>query len=122
DDVHYSLGNSVLAKGAYVLAIAHYKQALEIRLNWEKGQIALESAQAEQAAQAEKTAQGSSGTHRAPGSAVQPDSNTDPARMLDPNFHGNFLRDLHDIVVETDKHSQVMLEFLQKEVDEAIRG
>ena len=41
--------------------------------------------------------------------------------MLDPTFHANLLRDLHELVVESDGQSQAMLEFLQKEVEEAIR-
>lgn len=114
-DAHYNLGNIFLEKGQLTLAIAHYKHALEIRPNWEKGRNALEAALAEQAAEKE------SDEAQTPSPAPPPDSKIDPDRMLDPNFHGNLLRDLHETVVETDKHSQAMLEFLQKEVEEAIR-
>jgi tetratricopeptide (TPR) repeat protein len=117
-DAHYNLGNIFLEKGQLHLAIAHYKQALELRPNWEKGRIALEAALADQAAQE------SSGATKAPVTpavAPAPDSKLDPDRVLDPTFHGNYLRELHDIVIDTDKHSQAMLEFLQKEVEEVIR-
>jgi tetratricopeptide (TPR) repeat protein len=113
-DAHYNLGNLLMEKGQLGVAIAHYKQALEIRPNWEKGRVALEAALAEQKA-AKQEAPGR------PPSSASSGSNLDPGRVLDPNFHGNFLRDLHDIVVETDNETQVLLEFLQKEVEEAIR-
>ena len=115
-DAHYNLGNIFLEKEQYALAVAHYRQSLDIRPNWEKGRVALEAALAEQA-----TREGSS----APKAATVPaaaQSKLDPDRLLDPNFHGNYLRELHDIVIDTDNHSQAMLEFFQKEVEEAIRG
>ncbi len=114
-DAHYNLGNIFLEKEQYALAVAHYKQSLEIRPNWEKGRAALEAALATQAA-----AQGS-GVEKAPAPATAPEAKIDPDRTLDPSFHGNLLRDLHELVVDTDKHTQAMLEFLQKEVEQAIR-
>lgn len=114
-DAHYNLGNIFLEKEQYTLAIAHYRQALEIRPNWEKGRAALEAAQATQKAAEE-------GESAKPAElAATVESKIDPDRTLDPNFHGNLLRDLHEVVVEADKYSQGMLEFLQKEVEEAIR-
>ncbi|MBI1832312.1 MAG: tetratricopeptide repeat protein [Planctomycetes bacterium] len=115
-DAHYNLGNIFLEKEQFHQAIAHYKQALEIRPNWEKGKAALEGAMAHQQAVKE-----GSGVKPAPPPASTPESKLDPERTLDANFHGALLRELHDTTVETDAETQEMLEFLQKEVEEAIR-
>lgn len=115
-DAHYNLGNIFLEKEQLTLAIAHYKHALEIRPNWEKGRAALESALAAQSAK-----QGSGATPAAQPPSASSDSKIDPERVLDPTFHANLLRDLHELIVEADGQSQAMLEFLQKEVEEAIR-
>ncbi|HZZ78718.1 MAG TPA: tetratricopeptide repeat protein [Gemmataceae bacterium] len=114
-DAHYNLGNIFLEKGQHVLAIAHYKHALDIRPNWEKGRNALEAAQAAKASLDSGDAQ-----PEAP-PAIAPPSKLDPDRLIDPNFHGKLLRDLHTLVVDADTQSQAMLEFLQKEVENAIR-
>jgi Tfp pilus assembly protein PilF len=114
-DAHYNLGNIFLEKGQYALAIAHYRHALELRPDWEKGRVALEAVLAEQAAQLEGDAA------KAPAPAAQPGFKLDPRRVIDPHVHGNYLRELHDIVIDTDEHSQAMLEFLLKEVEAAIR-
>jgi tetratricopeptide (TPR) repeat protein len=114
-DAHYNLGNIFLEKEQYALAIAHYRQALEIRPDWEKGRDALEAVLAEQAAHLE------SGAAKATAPGAHPGAALDPHRIIDPQVHGNFLRELHEVVIETDKHSQGILEFLQREVEEAIR-
>ena len=117
-DAHYNLGNIFFEKAQLALAVAHYRSALEIRPNWEKGLQALEAAQGEQ------TSQGNSEAAKAPsGSAIPTLEETpfDPDRLIDPSVHGNLLRTLHDLVIETDSKSQAMLEFLQKEVEAAIR-
>lgn len=116
-DAHYNLGNIFLEKGQLALAVAHYRQALELRPGWEKGRVALEAALAAQ----QQAAQASSGAVKSPAPVAAPESKLDPDRVLDPNFHGQYLRELHDIIVETDTHTQAMLEFLQKEVEQAIR-
>jgi tetratricopeptide (TPR) repeat protein len=114
-DAHYNLGNIFREKGQLTLAVVHYRHALEIRPKWEKGRVALEAAQAEQAAEKEGNAT------EVEVSTAAPEAKIDPDRMLDPNLHGLFLRELHDVVVDTDNKSQAMLEFLQKEVEQAIR-
>lgn len=116
-DAHYNLGNIFFEKGQFALAVAHYKSALEIRPSWEKGRIALEAAQREQTgvgAPAEKPAE-------EPSVPATPGSTLDPNRLIDPTIHATLLRALHELVVDTDGKSHAMLEFLQKEVDSAIR-
>ena len=115
-DAHYNLANIYLEKERFTMAIEHYTHALEIRPNWEKGRIALEAAKAAydgkgavEKAAAETTA-GPTAT-----------SKLDPKRFIDPNIHGPFLRELHELIIETDNQSQAMLDFLQKEVETAIR-
>jgi tetratricopeptide (TPR) repeat protein len=112
-DAHYNLGNIFFEKGQLALAIAHYRHALEIRPNWEKGKNALEAALAAQGAAAPAPTP--------PPPTPPPAARMDPDRMLDPMMHGALLRDIHEIAIETDQQSQLMLEFLQKEVEEAIR-
>ncbi len=116
-DAHYNLGNIFLEKGQHALAIVHYRSALEIRPDWQKGRNALAVALSEQKSQDV----GPPAKPVVAASLTAPDSKLDPNRTLDPNFHGKLLRDLHDIVVETDTKSQLLLEFLQKQVEEAIR-
>ncbi|MBM3992910.1 MAG: tetratricopeptide repeat protein [Planctomycetes bacterium] len=114
-DAHYNLGNIFLEREQYHQAIAHYKQALEIRPDWPKGKAALDSALAHQ-----QEVKHGSGVSPAPAPASE--AKLDPDRLLDPNFHAQLLRDLHEIVIEADNETQAMLEFLQKEVEEAIRN
>jgi len=113
-DAHYNLGNIFFEKGQMALAIAHYKSALDIRPSWAKAGNALAAAQAELANQE------SGELPKAPEPAPVP-SNLDPSRLIDPAFHGNLLRSLHELVVDSDNQSHQMLEFLQKEVETAIR-
>jgi tetratricopeptide (TPR) repeat protein len=115
-DAHYNLGNIFFERGQFGLAVAHYRSALEIRPNWEKGRIALDAAQAQNAVQETGAAKPAAPMPETPAGA-----DLDPNRLLDPAMHGKLLRALHDLVVETDGKSQAMLEFLQIEVETTIR-
>jgi tetratricopeptide (TPR) repeat protein len=111
-DAHYNLANIYLEKEQYPLAMAHYRHALELRPNWEKAQRGLESAQAAQKPQAERP------------SAVVPmpgTSKLDPDRLLDPNFHGQLLRDMHQAIIDMDKQGHQLLNILQGDVERVIR-
>jgi tetratricopeptide (TPR) repeat protein len=111
-DAHYNLANIYLEKEQFPLAIAHYRHALELRPNWEKAQRGLESAQAAQNPQAERP------------SAVQPvavSSKVDPDRLLDPNFHGQLLREIHTAIIDMDKQGHQLLNVLQSDVERVIR-
>jgi tetratricopeptide (TPR) repeat protein len=118
-DAHYNLANIFLDKGQINQAVVHYRSALEIRPKWEKGRQALEAALAAQAEHAahqkalyEKAA--------APTPAI-PQSSLNPERLLDPDIHGKYLRELHRLVIDTDATSQELLDFIQKDIEGAIR-
>ena len=119
-DAHYNLGNIFFEKSQFGLAIAHYRQALEIRPNWEKGKNALEAAQAAQDS-IQKPAAAASAVPAAPAAPAAPARKLDPDRTIDPVVLGHLLKDVHDIVVDADTQGQEILDFLQKDVDQAIR-
>ena len=115
-DAHFNLGNIYFECGHLPEAIVHYQLALEIRPDWEKALKALHTAQSQQGDD--------------PDSDLDPtqtivtsliDAKIDPKRTIDPVFHGQLLRDLHDITIDLDTRCHTMLEFLQLEVDKAIR-
>jgi tetratricopeptide (TPR) repeat protein len=111
-DAHYNLANLYLEKEQFPLAIGHYRHALELRPTWEKAQRGLEAALAAANPEAAKAAApASSGTA----------AKLDPDRLLDPNFHGAMLRDLHQAIIELDRHGHTLLTTLQTDVEGAIR-
>lgn len=114
-DAHYNLGNIFLEKEQFAVAIAHYRSALEIRPDWQKGRNALAVAIAEQ-----KNREGSGEIKPLEATSTGP-SHLDPDRMLDPNFHGKMLRELHEVVIDWDSKSQALLDLLQTKVENAIR-
>lgn len=114
-DAHYNLGNIFFEKGQMALAIAHYKSALDIRPSWAKAGNALAAAQAELAAK-----EGTNEPIKPPEPAPVL-KNIDPSQLIDPNVYGSQLRTLHELVIETDTQGHEMLEFLQNEVELAIR-
>jgi tetratricopeptide (TPR) repeat protein len=111
-DAHYNLANIYLEKEQYPLAIGHYRHALELRPTWEKAQRGLETVLAAANPEAARV--------KTPSSSEIP-SALDPNRLLDPNFHGAMLRDLHQAVIELDRHGHALLTTLQTDVDGAIR-
>jgi tetratricopeptide (TPR) repeat protein len=120
-DAHYNLGNILMEKQQYHQAAVHYRSSLDIRPNWEKGRLALDAAQAELDAQKQDPLTDKPAVTPAVSLPSANPSRLDPSRLIDPNIHGKLLRDLHRLVVDTDSSSQAMLDFLQKEVEEAIR-
>ncbi len=122
-EAHYNLGNIYFEKGQFHLAINHYRQALEIRPDWDKAKNALASALEEQA-----KVEGASVPlpHPAAYLPVPISSHKevrflDPSRLVDPNIHGKWLRDLHHLVVDIETNSQELLKLLQIDVEKAIR-
>jgi Flp pilus assembly protein TadD len=121
-DAHFNLGNILLEKGQIKQAIVHYGHALEIRPNWEKGRKALEAAQAAQSEQVTSEKKGEAEKSLRDGDAVRSrDIPLDPTRLIDPEEHGKYLRELHRLVIETDTNSQEMLDFIEKEIEGVIR-
>jgi tetratricopeptide (TPR) repeat protein len=114
-DAHFNLANIYLERERYTMAIEHYAHAVEIRPNWEKGKAALEAAREayESLGHAEHAPSASPVVATAP--------RADLSRFLDPHAHGPFLRELHELVIDTENQSQVMLDFLHKQLDVAIR-
>ncbi len=111
-DAHYNLANIYLEKEQFAQAISHYRSALEARPNWEKAKLALDAV-----LEAQRAVGGSSETSP---EAVKP-AKLDPERPVDPNVHGNHLRDLHQNIIEMDHASRMVLELLQAKVEQALR-
>jgi tetratricopeptide (TPR) repeat protein len=111
-DAHYNLANIYLEKEQYPLSVAHYRHALELRPNWEKAQRGLEAALAAQNPDA--------GAAAAPPPTPKSQA-LDPNRLLDPNFHGQVLREMHQAVIDMDRQSHQLTNVLEGEVEQAIR-
>jgi tetratricopeptide (TPR) repeat protein len=111
-DAHYNLANIYLEKEQYPMAIAHYRHALELRPRWDKAQRGLEAAMAAQNPEAANPA--------APPTPT-PVRRLDPDRLLDPNFHGTVLRDMHQAIIDMDRQGHQLLNILQNDVERVIR-
>lgn len=122
-DAHYNIANIFLEKNQYGLAIAHYRQALEIRPTWEKALRGLEQAEGSQKV---------SGNHKAVAEPVQeaapkndvvapPPVSINPDRHVDPNIHGELLRTLHRVTVDSESQGRSFLKTLETEVEPAIK-
>jgi tetratricopeptide (TPR) repeat protein len=118
-DAHYNIANIYLEKGQYAWAIAHYRQALEIRPKWEKARRGFEQAEA---AFAEKGDQFQPPT-------PTPDEKTpeqtpralDPDRSIDPHIHATLLQALHRGTIDSHTQGTKMLDTLEKEVEPVIK-
>ncbi|MSU77368.1 MAG: tetratricopeptide repeat protein [Gemmataceae bacterium] len=113
-DAHFNLGNILFEKQQMVMALAHYRQALELRPQWEKAQRAVEQSEA---MLGQKDDSSSAQPMVATASA-----GLNPNRHLEPEIHGVVLHDLHKLVAEINGGSQDVIDFLHKEVEEAIRN
>lgn len=111
-DAHYNLGNIYCEKGNLAGAIAHYEHALSLRPQWEKARIALDRVRAHQL--------GAEGPP-SDASAVRAAMQLDPDRLVDPNTHGNILRELHHIIIEIDGPARKLDEVLVRDVEQGIR-
>lgn len=113
-DAHYNLANIYLERENFPMAISHYRHALELRPTWEKAQRGLESAQAAQNPEAAERA-----APQAPKSSAT--RRLDPDRLLDPNFHGTMLRDMHQAIISMDRQGHQLLHVLQDDIERVIR-
>jgi tetratricopeptide (TPR) repeat protein len=115
-DAHYNLANLYLEKGQLAQAIVHYQQALELRPDWEKARRGLEAAQAQQNPDA--VLGGEPRPVESPSSRIR---KLDPDRLVDPNLHGDVLRELHQVLIELDKQGHQLLGVIQNDIELAIR-
>ena len=112
-DAHYNLANIYLEKEQFNQAIMHYRAALEARPNWEKARLALDAVlEAQRAIETSPSEM----SMEAPTPAT-----LDPDRLVDPNVHGNLLRDLHQYIIDMDHTGRTMLELLQAKVEQTLR-
>jgi len=123
-DAHYNIANIFLERMQYGYAIAHYRQALEIRPTWEKALRGLEQAEA---AQGEGKGQNAQGTIRhpedGPKSAPKPLTANIPnlERQVDPMIHGELLRTLHRVTVDSENQGRNFLKALESEIEPVIK-
>jgi tetratricopeptide (TPR) repeat protein len=127
-DAHLNIANIFLEKLQFGLAIAHYRQALEIRPNWEKALRGLEQAET---SQEELQNQGSSKTPSLEAGPKSPPkaaaatpivaSALNPERQVDPQIHGELLRTLHRVTVDSENQGRNFLKALESEVEPAIK-
>ena len=84
-----------------------------LRPTWEKAQRGLEGALAAQNPEAQPV--------DAPPPAISAGGKLDPDRLLDPNFHGTLLRDLHQAVIDMDRQGHQLLSVIEGDIERAIR-
>jgi tetratricopeptide (TPR) repeat protein len=123
-DAHFNIANIYLEKTQYGLAIAHYRQALEIRPTWEKALRGLEQAEASQKEVQNKKLQenlkvpepeAKSPPKAAPVASLHPD------RLVDPMIHGDLLRTLHRVTIDSENQGRNFLKALEGEVEPVIK-
>jgi tetratricopeptide (TPR) repeat protein len=122
-DAHFNVANIYLEKTQYGLAIAHYRQALELRPTWEKALRGLEQAQASQGEIQNKKLQAMMSTEAASKSPVAAPLTTSANldRQIDPLIHGELLRTLHRVTVDSEKQGRTFLKALESEIEPAIK-
>jgi tetratricopeptide (TPR) repeat protein len=123
-DAHYNLANVYLEQGQYGLAMAHYRQALELRPNWDKaadGLAQAEAALAAIAAPAVAATAPAAGDPEESEARAAPRPSVDPERMVDPAMHGNLLSTLHKATIESETYGRNFLEILESEIEPAIK-
>jgi tetratricopeptide (TPR) repeat protein len=121
-DAHYNIANIYFEKDQYALAIAHYKQALELRPRWEKAVNGLKAAQEATGADADSgmAAADETAHEESPAEPAQKKA-IDPERVLDPNLHGELLRNLHRATIDTETEGRGFHETIVAKVEPAIK-
>ena len=123
-DAHYNVANLYLEKMQYGLAIAHYRQALELRPNWEKAAHGLEQAEsAQQENQGQKTPAPPKPVE-APKTPSKPSPLYEPLsidKQIDPLAHGELLRTLHRVTVDSETQGRALLKALETEIEPAVK-
>src|SRR5205085_2622970 len=116
-DAHYNLGNVFLEKGQYPQAAAHYKQALQLRPNWDKAQVGLAEVEAHltPAPRAPGTSDSSGQMAAAPAPSI------DMERTVDPNTQGDLLTVIHKATIESEDLGRLFVEVLASGIEPAIK-
>ena len=124
-DAHFNVANIYLEKAQFGLAIAHYRQALEIRPTWEKALRGLEQAEASQKEiQSKKFQEAIKAPDvevKSPLKAPQLATAHHPDRLVDPVIHGELLRTLHRVTVDSESQGRNFLKTLEGEVEPVIK-
>src|SRR5262249_4626947 len=122
-DAHYNLANILLEKQQLNMAYAHYRQALELRPNWDKAASGLAQAEAALSAQEQQTQPHPPATTPAQSGAEAPAGSpqVDPERTVDPVKHGGLLSTLHKATIESENFGRAFLRILEGEVEPAIK-
>jgi tetratricopeptide (TPR) repeat protein len=122
-DAHFNIANIYLEKMQYGLAIAHYRQALDLRPTWEKALRGLEQAEASQGEIQNKKLQAlitpETGPKGAPKQLLTATANLD--RQVDPLLHGELLRTLHRVTVDSENQGRSFLKALETEIEPVIK-
>jgi tetratricopeptide (TPR) repeat protein len=123
-DAHFNIANIFLEKTQYGLAIAHYRQALEIRPTWEKALRGLEQAEASQKEVQSKKLQETLKVPE-PEAKSPPKASSmaalHPDRLVDPMIHGDLLRTLHRVTIDSENQGRNFLKSLEGEVEPVIK-
>jgi hypothetical protein len=122
-DAHYNIGNIYLEKEQHGLALAHYKQALELRPNWERAVRGLEQCEAV-LHRGRGMPAGPSTPPPSPaksGSASVKETQVDPNRMIDPASQGLLLSALHKATAESETVSRSFIKIVESEVEPVIK-
>jgi tetratricopeptide (TPR) repeat protein len=124
-DAHFNIANIFLEKTQFGLAIAHYRQALEIRPTWEKALRGLEQAEAAQheiqSHQVPGATKPSEVAAKMPAKPPAPAAALNPERQIDPHIHGELLRTLHRVTVDSENQGRTFLKALESEIEPAIK-
>ncbi len=123
-DAHYNVANIYLEKTQYGLAIAHYRQALEVRPNWEKAVRGLEQAEASQKDHQSPAAPVVHHAEATPKTPAKPSPLYAPIavdKQIDPLVHGELLRTLHRVTVDSENQGRVFLKALESEIESAVK-
>ena len=120
-DAHFNIANIYLERAQFPHAITHYRQALEIRPTWEKALRGLE--QAETAQQEQQGPAPLNMANLGPKSPVKPPLTTSANldRQIDPLLHGELLRTLHRVTVDSENQGRVFLKALEGEIEPVIK-
>ena len=123
-DAHFNIANIFLEKMQYGLAIAHYRQALEIRPTWEKALRGLEQAEVSQkeiqGKKLQETLKVPEPEAKAPPKSAM-GTTLPPDRLVDPMLHGELLRTLNKVTIDSENQGRNFLKALEAEVEPVIK-